>query len=66
MKQVGYIKDHWTCVEVPRRFFRTEVDRAAARDWCTGCESTGKFWAGYLRYYFENPEDAAMYVLRWS
>ena len=66
MEQVGHTKDHWTCVDVPRRFIHDINTRAEARDWLTASESTGKFFAGHERYYFEKPEDAAMYVLRWS
>ena len=68
MVSTGHVKDHWTYVDVPPRFLEVEnwKDRREARDWLDAFESTGKYFAGHERYWFEFPEDAAMYLLRWS
>jgi hypothetical protein len=64
MEQVGYIKDHWTVIYVPDRIMLDSDARNAVRTWLINVDSPGKFYAGFERYWFERPEDAAMYALK--
>lgn len=64
MEQVGYIKDHWTVIYVPDRILLDTNARDAVRNWLVNVDSRGKFYAGFERYWFEHPEDAAMYALK--
>jgi hypothetical protein len=61
-------RENFTKVDVPMSVWY-QADRDSGVDlqvWCKRQPSTGKFYYYYDKWYFEKPEDATYFVLKWS
>lgn len=56
---------NWTEVTVDQKKY---PDRDEIKRWCQKHPSHYRFYNGYFnnKWYFENPEDATFFLLRWS
>jgi hypothetical protein len=72
-------RTHWTKVSHPRKYvlmslpggwarMPSDVSTQELKRWCQLQPSTGKFYHYYGAdsWWFERPEDATFFVLRWS
>jgi hypothetical protein len=70
----GMVATEWDCAWMDFICYRedwkdiTEEDLKPLVEWCKEYQGVGRFYVDDLfgQFYFENDEDRAMFVLRWS
>jgi len=56
----------WTKINIDTSTPRWYYDTEEKTQWCKAQNSQGKFYYYYSNWWFELPEDATLFALRWA